>query len=317
MWRRVVPPSGFAATTYVFCDEKRTDFWNKKWDVLGPKQDPGWQRDIANPLITKFRDLWGLKPDSRVLVPLCGKTLDLGFLRQHAEKVTGVECNQRAILEAAEEQSFKWIIDGRIPLFEPASKFEGSRLGRVFKRGPQGLGYYFDSKTASGTNFTYENLTIIMEDVLEIELPRVTHIWDRASLHAINPDDREKYVEQMYNALVPGGKILLSVVTCDESKKSGPPHDISEAKVNSLFGPDKWIVEKLDVSDILYEDVHACPIKAGDRVPTTEEGYIITKRDDESSGSSSMKYIGFATGGGLFTAVALFGLYKYFGIKKD
>ncbi|CAN0378209.1 unnamed protein product, partial [Discosporangium mesarthrocarpum] len=96
----------------------------------------------------------------RILVPLCGKTVDMPFLAGKAgHEVVGVEGVEAA---AWQLQRDSWLsfrtselkvppassaadLAGARPGFIAASKFEGAKRGYVFKMGEEGLGYYLDT----------------------------------------------------------------------------------------------------------------------------------------------------------------------------
>ena len=77
-------------------------------------------------------------------------------------------------------------------------------------------------------------------------------IMDRASVVAMQPTLREKYVETIGKLIQPGGKILL--VTFDrrsgeeEAMKRGPPFSVNEKEVRRLYEGLDW-VESLTLVD--------------------------------------------------------------------
>lgn len=70
-------------------------------------------------------------------------------------------------------------------------------------------------------------------------------ILDRASMVAIQPTLREKYVDTLGKVIKPGGSILL--ITLDrrsgdeEARKRGPPFSIDEEEVHRLYGKVDWV----------------------------------------------------------------------------
>jgi thiopurine S-methyltransferase len=50
------------------------DFWHRKWK----NNDIGFHEQEANPALVKHFKALSLKQGSRIFLPLCGKTLDIG-----------------------------------------------------------------------------------------------------------------------------------------------------------------------------------------------------------------------------------------------
>lgn len=61
------------------------DFWHERWQ----RGETGWEQGEIN---AHLREVWprlGVNPDTRVFVPLCGKTLDLLWLASQGHRVLG------------------------------------------------------------------------------------------------------------------------------------------------------------------------------------------------------------------------------------
>lgn len=150
----------------------------------------------------------------KILVPLCGKSVDLIWLKeQPGVTVVGVE----GVVEAIEE-------------FQTEYKQKLIRLGDDFISEDGMLKIllrnFFDANAFEG-NF-------------------INCVWDRASLVAINLEDREKYVETMKHVIDTNKRFnyLLNVVEYDTTRVQGPPHSISNAEVERLFS-DFFSIKKL------------------------------------------------------------------------
>jgi thiopurine S-methyltransferase len=74
---------------------------------------------------------------------------------------------------------------------------------------------------------------------------RFDAVWDRASIIAIEPHLREKYVETMSRVIRPGGTLLVSTLDrrtgTDEGRNSGPPFSVPEAEVRRLYEGQDWV----------------------------------------------------------------------------
>ncbi|GAX20948.1 thiopurine S-methyltransferase [Fistulifera solaris] len=184
------------------------DSWKKLWDTGMTR----WhQRDVYW-VLQKYGDDY-IHKESRVLVPLCGKTVDLAYLTTKAKEVIGVEGVLQAVKEFMQEN--------------PNLQMEavGSRNGFDCFRGEKIwllCGNFFHFGPAVAGKF----------DV----------IWDRAAMVAINPSDREEYVQVLGSVLKPGGVLLLSgYVRPKGDVKSGPPFTLNKDQVLHLFEHQPWV----------------------------------------------------------------------------
>jgi len=190
----------------------------------------------VNPVLTQFAK--NLLPSgqedgskSRVLVPLCGKTVDMVYLANMCEEVYGVEGIQTALVEFAEEHPDCQIVNkGVVDGFE---RFEGPKI-KLLK------GDYFQLSTQN-TNGKFEA------------------IYDRASMVAIDPALRQDYVQIISNLIAPGGILLLVVlerVGPPEFATKGPPFSIPEEAVQTLYGNLDWVesIEKVHQADQLKDN---------------------------------------------------------------
>lgn len=71
------------------------DFWHGKW----ARNEIGFHRSEANPLLVAHLDSLGLKPSARIFLPLCGKTLDIGWLLSNGFQVIGAELSEAAVVQ--------------------------------------------------------------------------------------------------------------------------------------------------------------------------------------------------------------------------
>src|SRR5579859_4822434 len=94
------------------------EFWYRSWQEEGSKTS--FHRKDIHPYVQKQAG-----PDvlqgKQVLVPLCGKTLDLMWFRTHASHVTGVELVEKAVLQFFREQNL-------IPTRRTSWCYEAERL---------------------------------------------------------------------------------------------------------------------------------------------------------------------------------------------
>ncbi len=68
-------------------------FWHKRW----ADNQIGFHQGQVNSYLQTHWPALGLETGSRVLVPLCGKSLDLVWLAGQGYRVLGVELSRRAV----------------------------------------------------------------------------------------------------------------------------------------------------------------------------------------------------------------------------
>ena len=145
--------------------------------------------------------------DARVLVPLCGKSVDLTYLAKRAQSVVGVELAEVAVRAFFEEANLPphRTHDG------PYLHYEGANIDLV---------------VANLFSLSEEDIGVF--DVC----------FDRASLVAIQPEDRPRYRDVVRSLLAPGAVTLL-VVLEHEAPRAEPPFSVDEATVRTLFADDE------------------------------------------------------------------------------
>lgn len=210
-----------------------------------------------------------------IVVPCCGKSVDLPYLCVQGFGVLGVEGARRAILEFHEEQRQHIrglkdrVVLSRGPnelwregehLCETAESFQGHRAGRTFKMSSEGLGYHADFPAIWRGQYrdtlpsSKRPIHIIEGDMFEVTSDlvatatfersgRFDAAFDRGGLDIIPPSTRQDYVAVLDRLLKPGGRLLLVVLDYDEDKLpdsqgrrgTPPPYGVPEAEIHRLF----------------------------------------------------------------------------------
>jgi thiopurine S-methyltransferase len=156
-------------------------------------------------------------PD-RVLVPLCGKAVDLAWIaaERHAS-VVGIELAEDAARAFFEEQGLPVhrTVDGAL------QRFEGGPIEIV-------VGDFFEVTTA--------------------EIGTFAAAYDRAALVALPAELRAPYVAHLRTLLVPGARILLISFVHDGSDPTLPPFSVDAAEVRRLF--EGCALEQLEDRDV-------------------------------------------------------------------
>ncbi len=191
-----------------------TDFWLQRWqDNL-----TGFHQQEINPGLDAFWSQLQLTPGEQVFVPLCGKSLDMLWLRkQHA--VLGVELSPIAVEAFFAENGL-----------EPEHSRQGS---------------FAVCKT--------DRLTLLCGDFFDLQpeqLRRVRAVYDRASLIALPEDVRAHFVRRLTDLLPPAVSMLLVTLDYDQAQMGGPPFSVEEREVRDLFGP-RWSIQLLSQEDVL------------------------------------------------------------------
>ncbi len=170
------------------------NFWLERWK----NNEIAFHLHDANPLIVKyFKELW-LEKGDRVFVPLCGKTLDIGWLLYQGYRVVGAELAESAIVQ----------------------------LFADLKVTPQ------ISQKGKHKHYAAENIDIYVGDIFELSADQlgvvgvVDAVYDRAALVALPEEMRHVYVEHLMDITDQAPQLLITY-EYDQSKIPGPPFSIS------------------------------------------------------------------------------------------
>lgn len=179
---------------------KGQQFWLDMWR----HGDIPFHKYIVNTDLMVYWPQMNLARGATVLVPLCGKSLDMMWLYHQGFKVIGIELSELAVQQFAEEQQ----------LF-----FKTEVRGNAVR-------YFIDS------------LEIWVSDFFDLECPgvdAVDAIYDRASLIALPESLRLGYVEKCLSWLKPDGGLFLITMHYDEHVMQGPPFSITDKEVFKLY----------------------------------------------------------------------------------
>ena len=163
-------------------------FWRARW----AEGRTGFHRDAPNPLLTDNMHRMGLAEGARVLVPLCGKTLDLLWLADQGFQVVGVE------------------------LTEIACRSFIAASGRSFTQAESGRFLRFHSP----------GIELLCGDFFSLEsslLGPIDAIWDRAALIALPEALRTRYVALIDSLASSGTRLLLATIEYPQEERGGPP----------------------------------------------------------------------------------------------
>jgi thiopurine S-methyltransferase len=202
------------------------EYWHQRWQ----ENRTGFHLDSINPYLSKYWSKLELPEQSRVFVPLCGKSHDLRYFHQKGYSVIGNELSSLAVQDFYTEQQLN------------ASK-----------------SVIFSENSVSGqsdmTLWNSAEVAILCGDFFALkkeQLHDISAVYDRAALVALPPEMREQYVQKLLQILPKKISILLLTLDYDETEKQGPPFSVTENEVKRLYG-DYFDIKLLEVADISTE----------------------------------------------------------------
>ncbi|WP_306204936.1 class I SAM-dependent methyltransferase [Actinoplanes sp. RD1] len=210
-------------------------FWLESWAEGGTKTS--FHLREVHPHAALLAEQ-GLLADAAVLVPLCGKSVDLLYFAEHARRVVGVEFVPEAV-----EQFFA--DNGLTPAEDPPGVF------------------------------TAGNLQIRRADLFQLtpsDVGPIDLVYDRASLIAFPEDMRARYVAKMIELIPPGARYFINTLEYRPVLPT-PPFTVGPDKIEEYYGrhftiehvrreprPDHRMVEKFGLDHL------------------TEHGFLLTRK---------------------------------------
>jgi thiopurine S-methyltransferase len=199
----------------LFADINR--HWLQRWE----QGDTGWHHQAFNRHLIGCWPALAAATGCRVLVPLCGKSRDMVWLAEQGHRVLGVELSPVAVATFFEEQQL-------IPRREVRGGLESWQAG---------------------------DFEILCGDMFELQSQHVQGIaavYDRASLVAFSPEQRDAYAELLGRLLPAGCRMLLVAMDYPQLEMTGPPYAVTADEMARLFA-DRFDIELLDSLDLLAE----------------------------------------------------------------
>lgn len=180
--------------------KKGQQFWLNTWQV---GHIPFHQSEINQDLLKFWPDL-SIERGSKVLVPLCGKSLDMLWLSTQQYQVIGIELCEQAVVAFLQEHQLTYTVEC----------------------------------VAGVLCYKAANLILWVGDIFTLDsslVPAIDAIYDRASLIALPQKLRPLYVERCLGWLKPLGRILLKTIANEQDIACGPPYSVSEEEVRCLY----------------------------------------------------------------------------------
>ncbi len=190
-----------------------TTFWKRRWEI----NDIGFHMDRPHDYLMRFFPQLQAPPGATIFVPLCGKSLDMLWLRGQGAEVVGVELSPLAVEE-----------------FFAENDLEATRQAAgAFQR------------------YRCEGIDILLGDLFNLspdDLGGARSVYDRGSLVALPADLRRRYAAHLASLLPVGSRALMISYKYDQCETSGPPFSVPLEEIEALFG------ENFAVSLLVAED---------------------------------------------------------------
>ena len=185
------------------------EFWQTRWQ----EKRIGFNQPQVNPLLVKYFSELSLCVDSRIFVPLCGKSIDMLWLAAQGYDVIGIELVESAVQEFFTEQNIAYTITEHDK--HPNIKYYQGQL-------------------------LEQTITLWVADIFALNSDDIGHVdavYDRAALIAMPAELRPQYSQQVINLSHNATQLLLTL-NYDQNERAGPPFSISQEQVQQYYGND-------------------------------------------------------------------------------
>ncbi|SEK21410.1 thiopurine S-methyltransferase [Atopomonas hussainii] len=175
------------------------DFWHRRW----ANNEIGFHLADVNPLLLEYWPQLKLAAGSRVLVPLCGKTLDIHWLLAAGFQVIGAELNESAVQQLFAELNLVANVD---------------EIGALRR-------------------YHVGKLQVFVGDIFALDaatLGPVDAIYDRAALVALPAEMRSDYAAHLAAISQCAPQLLISFDYAQE-QLAGPPFSVPASAVHALY----------------------------------------------------------------------------------
>ena len=194
-----------------------TQFWIERWD----QGQIGFHLDAVHSGLKRYWPEISLPEGAGVLVPLCGKSLDLAYLQGLGHPVTGIELSALAIADFFKSQGIRPVTSTDRDFMRHCGGGFSLLEGDFFKITASNIG-------AMGA------------------------VYDRAALIAMPPSMQGNYARHL-KELAGKAPILLITLEYPQPEMQGPPFSVTEQTLTALFS-DTHQIDLLERHDALEEN---------------------------------------------------------------
>ncbi|MGM8899410.1 MULTISPECIES: thiopurine S-methyltransferase [unclassified Psychrobacter] len=219
-----------------------SEFWQSRWQ----EGRIGFHQSEVNPLLIKYFNHLNLPAGSRVLVPLCGKSIDMVWLAEHGHDVVGVELVETAIQEFFAEQNIFPTVHQHAD--NPAIKYYQGQLAE-------------------------QTITLWVADIFALaadDIGDIDAVYDRAALIALPADTRPKYSDQIQQLSHHASQLLLTL-NYDQNEWAGPPFSISHDQIQQYYSDHYQIAEL---------EGEPATLNANPEMTVTEHVWLLNNKQD-------------------------------------
>lgn len=185
------------------------DFWHNLWNT----NNIGFHLENVNELLLRNFNQLKLEKNSRVFIPLCGKTVDIKWLLDNEYKIVGAELNENAIKEL-----FKYL--GLNPTIK---------------------------KLDSLTLYSSKNIDIFVGDIFHLNksiLAKVDAIYDRGAIVALPEKMRENYTSFLKDITNQAPQLIITFVY-NQDLMAGPPFSVDLKQLEAYY-EDSYTIKSLE-----------------------------------------------------------------------
>ena len=182
------------------------EFWQTRWQ----EKRIGFNQSEVNPSLIKYFSDLKLPTGSRVLVPLCGKSIDMVWLAAQGSGVVGVELVESAVREF----------------------FAGNNISYTIKAHSEHSNVKCYQGSLSGQTIELWVANIFM--LVTNDIGRVDAVYDRAALIAMPTELRPQYSQQVIDLSQNAPQLLLTL-NYDQNEWAGPPFSISHEQIQQYY----------------------------------------------------------------------------------
>ncbi len=174
-------------------------FWHNRWQT----NQTGWHERDVNPLLIAHFPLLNVASGSRVFVPLCGKSLDLGWLLSRGYAVAGAELSELAVTQLFAELGMEPTI----------------------------------SEVGKHKHFHGEKIDIFVGDLFDLSremLGPVDAVYDRAALVALPEAMRAQYTAHLKSLTALAPQLVIGY-EYDQTVVPGPPFSVTPDELHRHY----------------------------------------------------------------------------------
>jgi thiopurine S-methyltransferase len=197
-----------------------TEYWLQRWR----EGRTGWHHTDVMPLLEQHWPALAVPRGTRVLVPLCGKSLDMLWLSRQGLDVLGVDVSPVAIAAFLAENGLH---------AHTRSAADGTH--HAIDNPPGGA-----IEIINGNAFTLEAASLAACDAF----------YDRAAMIALPAPLRERLAGEVYAKLPARARGLLITLDYPAGEMQGPPFSVDDAEAHRLLDA-HWRIKQLERRDIL------------------------------------------------------------------